>query len=60
MASRLCSRAASRSILVSAAVRDLAHGKGFKFGASKTVRLKGFDEPVRAAEVHWALEHGAS
>ena len=54
LASRLVARAGPRSILVSSAVRDLAHGKGFSFGSIKSVRLKGFDEPIRAAEVHWA------
>lgn len=54
LAARLCSRAAARSILVSSAVRDLAQGKGYRFGTSKSLRLKGFDEPMRAAEVLWA------
>lgn len=54
LAARLSSRAGARTILVSSAVRDLALGKGFQFGAIRTVRLKGFDEPVRACEVMWA------
>lgn len=53
LAARLSSRAAPRTILVSGTVRDLALGKGFRFGASRTVRLKGFSEPVRASEVLW-------
>jgi class 3 adenylate cyclase len=53
LASRLSTRAAPRTILVSSAVRDLALGKGFRFGAAKSVRLKGFDGPVRACEVLW-------
>ena len=53
LAFRLSSRAGPRSILVSGAVRDLALGKGFAFGTSKNVRLKGFDEPIRAVEVLW-------
>jgi class 3 adenylate cyclase len=53
LASRLSSRAAARSILVTSAVRELATGKGFLFGAPRTVRLKGFDQPVSAAEVIW-------
>ncbi len=53
LASRLCSRASGRAILVSGAARDLAIGKGFRFGALRALRLKGFDEPMRAAEVDW-------
>jgi class 3 adenylate cyclase len=54
MAARLTARAQARTILVSAAVRDLAHGKGFKFGPPRSVRLKGFGEAVRTCEVVWA------
>ncbi|CAN5572836.1 hypothetical protein BH23CHL7_BH23CHL7_10500 [soil metagenome] len=54
LASRLTARAAPGSILVSSTVRDLVQGKGFRFGPSRTLRLKGFDEKVRAAEVLWS------
>lgn len=53
LAARLSSRAGSRSILVSAAVRDLAVGKGFQFGTMRSFRLKGFDDSVRACDVEW-------
>lgn len=53
LAARLSSRAAARSILVSSAVRDLALGKGFQFGATRSVRLKGFEDSVRVCEVAW-------
>lgn len=53
LAARLTSRAGSRSILVSTAVRDLAAGKGFAFGTTRSFRLKGFDESVKACEVVW-------
>jgi class 3 adenylate cyclase len=54
LAARLCARADPRTILVAAAVRDLAQGKGFGFGAATTLRLKGFAEPVRTARVQWS------
>ena len=53
LAARLSSRAAPDSILAATSVRELAMGKGFEFGAPKSVRLKGFSEPVRACEVVW-------
>jgi class 3 adenylate cyclase len=53
LAARLTARANPGSILVLGAVRDLALGKGFHFGPSKSVRLKGFEEPVRSCEVTW-------
>ena len=56
LAARLCARASPRSILVSSAVRDLAQGKGFTFGASSRARLKGFAEQVRVHEVAWQPE----
>jgi len=55
LAARLSSRASSRSILVSSAVRDLAAGKGFRFGTMRSFRLKGFDDSVRACDVVWQL-----
>ncbi|MEX1171354.1 MAG: nickel-binding protein, partial [Chloroflexota bacterium] len=53
LAARLCDRAASGSILVSGAVRDLAIGKRFDFQKRGRLTLKGFDEPVRLFEVAW-------
>ncbi len=55
LAARLTSKAAARSILVAGTVRDLALGKGFQFGANRSLRLKGFDDAVRACEVVWQL-----
>jgi class 3 adenylate cyclase len=51
LAARICSRAAPGTVLVSSTVRELALGKGFDFGKSRRVSLKGFDEPVRVFEV---------
>ena len=53
LAARLCARAEPGSVLVSSAVRDLSAGKGFDFRKRGTLRLKGFDEPVRTFEVVW-------
>ena len=53
LAARLSSKASAGTILVAGAVRDLALGKGFQFGANRNLRLKGFDEAVRACEVVW-------
>ena len=53
LAARLTARAKPHAILVSTAVRDLVHGKGFRFEPAKSFRLKGFDGPVSAAEVIW-------
>jgi len=53
LAARLSSKAAARTILVAGAVRDLAVGKGFQFGAYRNFRLKGFGDAVRACEVVW-------
>lgn len=53
LAARLSSRAGARTILVAGAVRDLALGKGFQFGPTRNIRLKGFDDSVRACEVTW-------
>jgi class 3 adenylate cyclase len=53
LAARLCDRAASASILVSGAVRDLAIGKRFTFERRGRLTLKGFDEPVSLFEVTW-------
>jgi class 3 adenylate cyclase len=53
LAARLCDRAASGSILVSGAVRDLAIGKQFAFTRRGRLTMKGFDEPVGVFEVGW-------
>ena len=53
LAARLTARTNPSTILVSGAVRDLALGKGLQFGPSRSVRLKGFEEPVRTCEVIW-------
>jgi class 3 adenylate cyclase len=53
LASRLCDRATSGSILVSAAVRDLAIGKQFAFARRGRLTMEGFDEPVGVFEVAW-------
>jgi class 3 adenylate cyclase len=54
LAARLCQRARPGAILASGVVRDLALGKGFTFGRSSRLRLKGFDEAVTAVEVLWS------
>ncbi len=54
LAARLTAKARPGSIPVSAAVRDLALGKGFQFAALPASRIKDFAEPVRLAEVLWA------
>ena len=54
LAARLSAKAAPGTILASGAVRDLALGKGVRFGPSRTVRLKGFEEAVRTCVVDWA------
>jgi class 3 adenylate cyclase len=53
LAARLCDRAASGTILVSGAVRDLAIGKQFAFTRRGRLTMKGFDEPVGVFEVGW-------
>jgi class 3 adenylate cyclase len=53
LAARLRDHATAGQIVVSSVVRDLAIGKGFQFADLGETLLKGFDEPVRAYEVHW-------
>ncbi len=53
LAARLCQQAKPGSILASSGVHDLARGKGFRFGSTRRMRLKGFDEPVIGYEVAW-------
>ncbi|MEP6624471.1 MAG: adenylate/guanylate cyclase domain-containing protein [Acidimicrobiia bacterium] len=47
LAARVCSDAEGNEVLVSAAVRDLASGKGFHFSDRGRTLLKGFSEPTR-------------
>jgi class 3 adenylate cyclase len=53
LAARLSSKAAARTILAASAVRDLATGTRFEFGANRRLRLKGFGDAVKACEVVW-------
>lgn len=53
LASRVCTRAEARQILVSDVVRQLVAGKGFLFSDRGETDLRGFEEPVRLFEVHW-------
>jgi class 3 adenylate cyclase len=53
LAARLCEQAGPGSILVSAAVRDLAIGKRFDFEGRGRLTMKGFDEPVVLYELGW-------
>ena len=53
LASRLCERAGSGSILVSGAVRDLAIGKRFVFQRRGRLKMRGFDEPISLFELAW-------
>ena len=55
LAARLCDQAGGGGILVAATVRDLCIGKGLPFSDHRELELRGFDEPVRAYEVEWAL-----
>jgi class 3 adenylate cyclase len=54
LAARLANHAAPRTILVSEPVRDLVAGDGLPDVRERSVRLKGFDGPVRAFEVGWS------
>ena len=45
-ARRICDEAMAGEVLVTAAVRELAAGKGFGFTQHSTVALKGFADPV--------------
>jgi class 3 adenylate cyclase len=52
LASRLCSRAAAGQILATETVVHLAaHVEGVTYGAARTVRLDGFETPVRIVGV---------
>ena len=54
LAARLCSSAAPGEICLSDALRGLAIGKRFSFTGPVELRVKGFDEPVRAVRLQWA------
>lgn len=47
LAARLCKTAEPGGVMVSAPVRDLAIGKGYEFGQTDPILLKGFSEPIR-------------
>lgn len=53
VASRICTRADPRQILVSDVVRQLVAGKGFLFADRGESELRGFEDPVRLFEVRW-------
>lgn len=53
LASRVCSRAEPRQVLVSDVVRQLVAGKGFLFNDRGETDLRGFEDPVRIFEVRW-------
>jgi class 3 adenylate cyclase/pimeloyl-ACP methyl ester carboxylesterase len=53
IASRICTRAEARQILVSDVVRQLVAGKGFLFADQGESELRGFEDPVRLFEVRW-------
>jgi class 3 adenylate cyclase len=53
LAARLADQARGGEIFVSDVVRQLAAGKGFVFADRGETTLRGFDEPVRAFELHW-------
>jgi class 3 adenylate cyclase len=50
-ARRICEIAPAGGVLVSAAIRELAVGKAFKFAERESVQLKGLNEPVTLYEL---------
>lgn len=54
LARRICDAAEPATILTSNVVRELCIGKTFAFADRGEMALKGFEEPVRVHEVHWA------
>jgi class 3 adenylate cyclase len=54
LVTRVAARAQGGQILVSEAIRELASGKGFVFGSSRSVALKGFADRVRVHELVWS------
>jgi class 3 adenylate cyclase len=53
VASRICTRAEPRQIMVSDVVRQLVAGKGFLFADRGESELRGFEDPVRLFELRW-------
>jgi class 3 adenylate cyclase len=53
LTARICSEATPGQILTSDVVRELSIGKDFEFVDRGSMRLKGFDAPVRLHEVVW-------
>ncbi len=58
LAARLCDRADAGAILVSDVVRGLTLGKGFRYGESQRMELKGFTDPIGACPVIWGDDGG--
>jgi class 3 adenylate cyclase len=56
LAARLCAHALPEQIIVSNAIADLCIGKGLRFDDLGEVSLKGFETPVRAHAVAWAVD----
>ena len=54
LARRICDAAEPATILTSNAVRELSIGKTYSFADRGAMSLKGFDDPVRVHELHWA------
>jgi len=52
IARRICDAAAPGTVLASAAVHDLAAGKGFKFDNPNVVHVKGVAEPLTLYQLH--------
>jgi class 3 adenylate cyclase len=53
LAARIAAQAQGGEVLVSDVVRQLAHGKSFRFGFAGERALRGFDDPVRLWELEW-------
>ncbi len=53
-AARVAALAQAGEILATNVIRELAEGKGFLFSDRGEIVLRGFDDPVRLFEVHWA------
>ena len=51
LAARVCTAARPEEVLVTDAVYQLVDAKGFRFGAARSVRMKGFAQPVRVRPV---------
>jgi class 3 adenylate cyclase/pimeloyl-ACP methyl ester carboxylesterase len=54
LARRICDRAEPGQILASNVVRELVAGKGFLFSSQGEADLRGFEDPMRLYDVHWA------